>query len=176
MSIQDEINRINQNIANTYSALGDMGATLPQTQNSANMASAVRTLPQSGGGDNPVFIVKYVPVISFDPSTGSIEFHGYHSVDKTVFEIIAAANAGKLVVMDVDIGYSLGIVQFARCLLSLYSNNHVNFDAVMDLTGSGDASFLRFTGYYVEDEFPEVAGNQSNDQWHLEVTPLAKAQ
>lgn len=53
MSIQDEINRINQNVANTYSALSDMGATLPETQNSDNMASAVRTIPQSGGNSAP---------------------------------------------------------------------------------------------------------------------------
>lgn len=164
MSIQDEINRINQNIANTYSALGDMGATLPQTQNSANMASAVKTIPQSGGsGDNPIFIVKYVPVISFDPSTGSVEFHGYLSVDKSISEILAAANAGKIVVMDIDIGYSLGMVQFARFSLSLYSSNNVNFDAVMDMTGSGNPSFLRLTGNMYDDE----------DYWSLVVTPLA---
>lgn len=54
MSIQNEINRINQNVANTYSALRSMGATLPETQNSDNLASAVRTIPQSGGGEDEV--------------------------------------------------------------------------------------------------------------------------
>ena len=49
MSIQDEINRLNQNVSNAYSALEDMGATLPTEQNSANIASAIRTIPQSGG-------------------------------------------------------------------------------------------------------------------------------
>lgn len=50
MSIQDEINRIEQNIANTYSALNSMGATMPAEQNSNNIASTARTVPQSGGG------------------------------------------------------------------------------------------------------------------------------
>ena len=44
MSIQDEINRINQNVSNTYSALSDMGATMPETQNSDNLSQTVSTL------------------------------------------------------------------------------------------------------------------------------------
>ena len=57
MSIQNEINRINQNIANAYSAMGNMGATLPETQNSDNMANTVRTIPQSSDGGSSVPLV-----------------------------------------------------------------------------------------------------------------------
>ena len=60
MSIQSEINRINENIANTYSVLSDMGATMPESQNSANMASTVRTIPQSVGSDDDVYIIPKV--------------------------------------------------------------------------------------------------------------------
>ena len=91
MSIQNEINRINENIASTYSALSDMGATMPETQNSANMASTVRTIPQSGSGDT-VEEVAYVDAL-FDFSTFSVV-----SIDKTYAEIVEMIEAGKYVV------------------------------------------------------------------------------
>lgn len=53
MSIESEITRINNNIAATYTALSAKGATMPATENSANLASTVATVP-SGGGVDPV--------------------------------------------------------------------------------------------------------------------------
>jgi hypothetical protein len=49
MSVQSEIDRINGNVANTYSALSEMGATMPEQQNSDNLAGTVRTVPVGGG-------------------------------------------------------------------------------------------------------------------------------
>lgn len=49
MSVQSEIDRITENVANTYSALSEMGATMPEQQNSNNMASTVLTVPRGGG-------------------------------------------------------------------------------------------------------------------------------
>ena len=59
MSIESEITRINNNIAATYTALSAKGATMPETENSANLASTVATVPSGGGGDpvNKVFDV-----------------------------------------------------------------------------------------------------------------------
>ena len=51
MSIESEITRINNNIAATYTALSAKGATMPETENSANLASTVATVPSGGGGD-----------------------------------------------------------------------------------------------------------------------------
>lgn len=50
MSVQTQIDRITQNISDTYSALSDMGATMPSEQNSDNLAATARTVPQGGGG------------------------------------------------------------------------------------------------------------------------------
>lgn len=50
MTIASEITRIKNNIANTYTALSDKGATMPATQNSANLANTVASIP-AGGGD-----------------------------------------------------------------------------------------------------------------------------
>ena len=46
MTIQSELERIGNNISSAYSALGENGATLPETQNSDNLAATVQTLPE----------------------------------------------------------------------------------------------------------------------------------
>ena len=45
MSIDSEITRIETNISNAYTALSNKGATLPVTQNSANLSSTIGSLP-----------------------------------------------------------------------------------------------------------------------------------
>lgn len=49
MTIASEITRINNNIAAAYTALSDKGATLPATQNSANLANTVASVPAGAG-------------------------------------------------------------------------------------------------------------------------------
>lgn len=55
MSIESEITRINNNIAATYTALSAKGATMPETENSANLASTVATVPSGGDPANKAF-------------------------------------------------------------------------------------------------------------------------
>ena len=50
MSIASEITRINNNIAAAYTALDGKGATLPATQNSANLADTIDSITVGGGG------------------------------------------------------------------------------------------------------------------------------
>ena len=49
MTIASEIQRIQTNISNAYSALEGKGATMPVTENSANLADTVLTIPSGGG-------------------------------------------------------------------------------------------------------------------------------
>ena len=51
MSIASEITRINTNIASAYTACSGKGATMPQTQNSANLANTINSISQ---GNTPV--------------------------------------------------------------------------------------------------------------------------
>lgn len=44
-----EVDRINGNVASTYTALSEMGATMPAQQNSDNLPETVRTVTQGGG-------------------------------------------------------------------------------------------------------------------------------
>lgn len=45
MSITSEISRIQTNISNTYDALENLGATIPEIKNSDNIVSTINTLP-----------------------------------------------------------------------------------------------------------------------------------
>ena len=50
MSVADQINRIKTNIADTYTAAQAKGATMPQTQNSDNLATCIQSITTGGGG------------------------------------------------------------------------------------------------------------------------------
>lgn len=55
MSVASEITRIKNNIANAYTAINSKGGTLPQTQNSANLATAINSI--SGGGSGSIQVI-----------------------------------------------------------------------------------------------------------------------
>ena len=55
MSVADQINRIKTNIANTYTAAQAKGATMPQTQNSDNLATCIQSITAGGGGGSTQF-------------------------------------------------------------------------------------------------------------------------
>ena len=50
MSISDEISRIQDNIASSYTALEEQGATLPESRNSDNLAETIRSVTVGGAG------------------------------------------------------------------------------------------------------------------------------
>lgn len=50
MSVANEIERISGNIAAAYAAAGAKGATMPDVQNSANLAATINTVQGGGGG------------------------------------------------------------------------------------------------------------------------------
>ena len=51
MTIGTEITRIKTNIENAYTALGEKGATMPEVQNSDNLAETVGSVSADGGGE-----------------------------------------------------------------------------------------------------------------------------
>lgn len=78
MSIASQITRINNNIANAYSACSAKGATMPSTQNSANLANCISSISGGSGGGSVTDYLKQ-PLISmstgvtteYDPDMGS---------------------------------------------------------------------------------------------------------
>ena len=67
MSISDQITRIKNNIAAAYATCDGKGASLPQAQNSANLAATILTIPK--GGNQPSL---FAPTISCNNDTVSI--------------------------------------------------------------------------------------------------------
>ena len=57
MSIASEITRINNNIAAAYDEAEAKGATMPATENSANLANTVASIPT---GSSPTLITKQI--------------------------------------------------------------------------------------------------------------------
>ena len=72
MSVADQINRIKTNIANTYTAAQAKGATMPQTQNSDNLATCVQSITTGGGGGGTQFGLTISDVLGTVDDTGAV--------------------------------------------------------------------------------------------------------
>ena len=75
MTIASEIQRIKTNIANAYTACDNKGATMPTTQNSANLANCINSIQGGGGGNiesSKTFTVdaNTSTISTISPSTG----------------------------------------------------------------------------------------------------------
>ena len=66
MSIANEITRIKNNIASAYTAVNTKGGTLPATQNSNNLATAINSIPSGGGGGGGTVEKKDVNFYDYD--------------------------------------------------------------------------------------------------------------
>lgn len=66
-NIQSQINRISSNIASAYTAALDKGATIPETQNSDNLAATINSIPSANDVDLSSYVQK-----SGDTMTGAL--------------------------------------------------------------------------------------------------------
>lgn len=60
MSIQGEIDRINNNVSDALAAAAEMGASVPETANSNDLGRLIRSIPQSGGGGTSINVTAEV--------------------------------------------------------------------------------------------------------------------
>ena len=72
MGVADQINRIKTNIANTYTAAQAKGATMPQAQNSDNLAACVQSITTGGGGGGTQFGLTISDVLGTVDDTGAV--------------------------------------------------------------------------------------------------------
>lgn len=80
MTIASEITRINTNIANAYTACDGKGATMPATQNSANLATCIGSIQT---GSTPTLITKNITANgTYNASSDNAD--GYSSVTVNV--------------------------------------------------------------------------------------------
>lgn len=69
MSVQSEINRIKSNIEDAYDALASKGATMPQTQNSENLASTAQSINLES---EHKYITKALPASSWSKQSNDV--------------------------------------------------------------------------------------------------------
>ena len=69
MSVQSEISRIKSNIESAYDALASKGATMPQTQNSENLASTAQSINLES---EHKYITKALPAASWSKQSDNI--------------------------------------------------------------------------------------------------------
>ena len=83
MSIQSEINRINTSVAAAYTALGEVGATLPTTRNVDNLASTALTISSNttSGLTSELVWTNASPTSEFAAQTISIDLSGVDDVE-----------------------------------------------------------------------------------------------
>lgn len=89
MSIQNEIERINLNISNSYSAVQEMGGDIPEIQDSNNLADAIRSIPTGIG---------FVTVESITITTPPLktQYFAGESFDPTGMEVSATFSNGQI--------------------------------------------------------------------------------
>lgn len=69
MSVQSEISRIKSNIESAYDALASKGATMPQTQNSENLASTAQSINLES---EHKYITKALPASSWSKQSNDV--------------------------------------------------------------------------------------------------------
>lgn len=80
MSIQSEINRIAQNIADTYSVLEAAGATMPTVRNSDNLAATAASIPGGSGVEIVYLWENPNPENAFAAQTVSLDLTGIDGI------------------------------------------------------------------------------------------------
>lgn len=83
MSIRSEITRINNNIAAAYTAAENKGATMPATENSANLAQTVASIPEAV---QPTLITKQITE-NGTYAAADDNADGYSQVNVGVYEV-----------------------------------------------------------------------------------------
>lgn len=82
MSVSTELQRIRTGIHNTYIALEEKGATLPENESLSNLASTVATVPSGGDiGNTNVYTLSFLEEIEHDIRNSSLARAGLKEID-----------------------------------------------------------------------------------------------
>lgn len=125
MSIASEITRINNNIAAAYTAASGKGATLPATEDSANLATCIGSIP--AGGNTRAFPANY-----WVDTSGNVHNIG-NDVNNTALP--NASGTGYLNVLSANTTQISGYNEYLRA----YQNNtdivKIDLSAVTTISG-----------------------------------------
>lgn len=116
MSIASEITRINNNISAAYTAVSNKGGTLPQTQNSANLATAIGTISGGGGSGEGIFTENSPTVITH-----------YDNLAFTICGTNFGTNGGKVLILDRESNAYVDLNDYGIHITD-WDNQHITFD------------------------------------------------
>ena len=145
MTIASEITRINNNIASAYTACNGKGATMPATQNSANLADCIDSI-QSGGGEGiPREVVNGVYRIPASSFTFSLPSGATDLGERALYNAfsncstIVSADLSSLTTISGNYAMS-GSFQYCINLAS------VNLSNLITISSRSDALYVAFRG------------------------------
>lgn len=152
MTIASEITRINGNIAAAYTAANNKGATIPATQNSANLATCIGTIST---GTTPVInSLSVTPTTSAQTITASGGVDGYSPVNVSAVTSSIDANitAGNIkngvTILGVTGNYS-GITPSGTLSITQNGTYDVTNYASASVSVSGGGGYSEFPPYQV---------------------------
>lgn len=162
MSIASEITRINNNIASAYTAIGTAGGTVPASANSANLATAIASIPSGGVVYDENYTTVGSPTITseylasgFNSSNGLISTSTMLSSSFSTFEIYTKIRTGssnssnQIFIGDTHSSACSVALNVAYNKFYLYlSSNNSSFDIASGVEGSHSVSTN--TDYYVK--------------------------
>lgn len=124
--------------------------------------------PSEGGGGDSVFIVNAIGELRIDIENLIVAPNRIISIDKTVAEIIQAAQAGKLVYMSLDVSNSWNQTFVDETTLKLWlpitasnSSYDVVFGGLYDLASVGLPLVIR------------IMGDLATDEWEVGIIPVS---
>lgn len=131
MSIQGEIDRINNNVASTYSALSSFGADIPEAQNTNNLPETVLTIKAVRYDEQTLSDEQKAQARSNIGVTDvmTVTVDGSWNTSHSAAEIIAAKNSGTIVV------FNAGILLAEVATAGPDSTDYVDFYTIL---GAGD--------------------------------------
>lgn len=166
MSIASEINRIKTNIANAYTSIGAKGGTLPENENSENLAAAINsiTINNNTTGDNtsPEFSLQDKSVtISQNGNIRVVADSEYDGLDSV--NIVTSVPEGSDAKYGATINNIFGDVNY-QGELQAPSDLNLVFDNVKSIYGTSILSYIFYKKPWVKSvTFPDLTTLQGSE-------------
>ena len=144
-SIDEQLDTITQDVADTYTALGAKGATLPAKKGTSNLKATVDSLPKSKSGFPFTYCkVSSDGVLSLDTANfDSDTFKGVKVIDKGAFKKLNSDLFNKDETLVFDDIIEVKDESFYICVYSLPFNVKITNTSFKKLTTVGKSSFFQ---------------------------------
>lgn len=158
MSIQGEIDRINNNVSDALAAAAEMGASVPETANSNDLGRLIRSIPQSGGGGTSINVTaevgQTIVVKAVDENGKPTAWESADYQPRTHWSETVDESVGVLPLVSVQIDETEGVG------LLTTDNSIINYDALI----AGNTYIVNWNGteYECVLKYPPMVDDEGN--------------